>query len=574
MLTVPKSGGSGHLRADPVRHRAGATAVRELFSRLFLSRLISSPLSYSAALILASLLALTTPVASIAATPAQIDAARLLTQATFGPDHGSINYVAAVGNETWLQMQFNEPPSEHLPRVIALSGSGNDTQLSRYRAFWDIAINAPDQLRQRVALALSEILVISDVPDALLHHSDMLAAYYDVLVRNAFGNYRDLLEAVALSPAMGVYLSSLGNEKPDNAIGRRADENFAREIMQLFSIGLVQLHQDGAPQLSYGAPIPSYQQSDVAELARVFTGWSWNRPDWNVDAISGWFPDRNRLRTPMIAFAPLHDDGSKVFLGTSIPAGQTPEQDMSMVLDILANHPNVGPFISRQLIQRLVTSNPSRGYVSRVAAVFNNNGAGQRGDLRAVVRAILVDQEARSGNSINDPSFGKLREPLLRFSHLWRAFRVKVNPQVGYFETLMTQHAPLTSPTVFNFFRPNFSPTGDLRNAAMVAPEFQINSETRLNAVNAALQSVVLTDSFFDRFSSPLSLEAENSLAGSLEALVDRLNLVLMSGSMSAPMRELLLRYANDNRYHVDQLTMVRQLIALTITSAEYAIQR
>jgi uncharacterized protein (DUF1800 family) len=380
------------------------------------------------------------------------NAARFLAQATFGPTSDDIlNLVNLNDYDSWLETQAALPASYHLAKVKAAAPDGFDAQQARYPVWWEAVMDAEDQLRQRVAFALSEILVVSDKPDALINHGNMLAAYYDILVSHAFGNFRDLLEAVTVSPAMGIYLSMLGNETSQN----RADENYAREIMQLFTIGLVQLNQDGTPVLDNdGKQIPTYSQSDIANLAKVFTGWSWDRPEYDPGPIDGWWPDLGRMEIPMKAFEDHHDPVSKTFLGTTLPEGQTSRQDLDVAMDTLFNHPNIGPFIGRRLIQRLISSNPTNGYISRVAAVFNDNGFGVRGDLKAVVKTILLDPEARSDSMAESPDFGKLREPILRFSHLWRAFRVQDPILMNHYDNLMSQHSALTAKSVFNFFRP------------------------------------------------------------------------------------------------------------------------
>lgn len=506
---------------------------------------------------------------------ADIDAAPLLTQATFGPTIPAIEQVINDGGPAaWVDAQLALPANYHLPIVKHLFPNGWDTQQGRYRAFWDQSIQADDQLRQRVAFALSEIMVISSVPDALINHGNLVAAYYDLLVEHAFGNYRDLLEAVTLSPAMGIYLSMLGNEKPDASTGRRADENYAREVMQLFSIGLVQLNSNGSIRHGAGGiPIPTYQQSDVENLARVFTGWSWDRPDWQVSPIDGWYPELSRMERPMKSFAGHHDTDAKQFLNTSLPAGRTAQQDLSSAMNTLFNHANVGPFISKQLIQRLVTSNPSPAYVARITTVFNDNGQRVRGDLAAVSKAIVLDSEARSASTAGGNTYGKLREPLLRFSHLLRAFAVQdpVLLSSGYY---ISQYAALTANSVFNFFSPAYSPAGAIQDAGLVAPEFQINSEARINRVNDALMAVTQDESFFGLFPAQMNLATERALLATPVQLIDRLDLLLLSGSMSNGLRQALLGYISTNQDEVDSERLLRDVIALVMTSAEYAIQR
>lgn len=505
---------------------------------------------------------------------AQRDAARLLTQATFGPTAAQIKRVVELGGpERWIDEQFRQAPSWHLPIVKARFPEGYDAQIGRYFAFWKHAISAEDQLRQRVAFALSEIMVISERSGALFSHGNSLAAYYDILVKHAFGNFRDLMQDVTLSPAMGVYLSMLGNAKPNPRTGQRSDENFAREFMQLFTIGLVKLNRNGLPKEGNQ---PTYTQSDVENLARIFTGWTWDTPDWNANAFIGWQPDLRTLERPMKAFEEHHDNDAKVLLGNRFPAGQSAQQDLSQAMDLLFRHPNVGPFISRQLIQRLVTSNPKPAYVSRVAAVFNNNGEGVRGDLGAVVRAILLDRQARDSSIASQSDYGKLREPVLRLSHLWRAFKMRDPINMRYNDRQLSQHAPLTARSVFNFFSPSFSPPGVIRQSGLVAPEFQINSETRINYLNSALMVMIQGDRFYNLFPARLNLDVERSLLDSPDRLINRLDLLLFAGSMSDNTRDILSRYIETNidSERVERERLLRDVISLAFLSADYTVQR
>ncbi len=500
------------------------------------------------------------------------DAARFLTQSTFGPTTNDIDHLVSIGNfDNWLTEQFSIPASYHLPLVKLAAPNGWDTQRARYPVWWQLALHADDQLRQRVAFALSETLVVSDRPDALINHGNLLATYYDVLVTHAFGNFRNLLQDVTLNPAMGIYLSMLGNE----TVNGRADENYAREIMQLFSIGLVQLNRDGTPIVDgNGKPVPTYQQTDVANLAKVFTGWSWERPEFNGGPIDGWYPDLTRMEKPMKVFPNRHDTTSKTFLGATLPDGQTPQQDLNDALDIIFNHPNVGTFIGKQLIQRLVTSNPSPAYVSRVASIFNNNGQAVRGDMQAVIKAILLDPEARSQSIAQANDFGKLREPILRFSHLWRAFQVQDPIEMDHFGGLMSQHAPLTAQSVFNFFSPAYSPQGPLRDSGLVAPEFQINSEAWVNAINNLLITIIHSDGFYDFFQTKLNLDAELALLDTPDQLLNHLDVLLVSGSMSNDFKQLLLDYISRNRTTLGNDRIVKDVIILIMTSSEYWIQK
>ncbi|MBV8467016.1 MAG: DUF1800 domain-containing protein [Burkholderiales bacterium] len=508
---------------------------------------------------------------AIADTPTQAQAARFLTQATFGPRQADINQVVSGGYQAWLNTQFAAPASGQLNALIATGDQFSRD--NRLKVWWNTTVNGPDQLRQRVAFALSEMLVVSDQSAALDTNANAVAYYNDILARDAFGNYRTLLQDVTLSPAMGLYLNMLGNPAPDPANNVHTDENYARELMQLFTIGLVQLNADGTVKTGVGGVgLPTYTQSDVTNLARALTGWSWEGSDF----FNG--PPANL--TQMVAFDAYHDTNAKTIVGgVQISAGTTAAQDLKTALDTLFNHPNVGPFVSRQLIQRLVTSNPSPAYVGRVAAVFNNNGSGVRGDMKAVVQAILLDSEAR-----NDPtgSFGKLREPILQVTHFWRVFNAHAqNGQYGltYPEGVIGQ-APLGSPTVFNFFRPSYAPVGAVKSAGLVAPEMQI-----VNAASVALVANFFASSIYgmdkDLAQSPqpgdllLDLTAfKPSAVSNPSAMLDQLNLLLLNGQMTASTRQALLTYINTVDPSDGGSARVQEAAYLILTSPQYQMQK
>src|SRR5205085_1841882 len=390
-----------------------------------------------------------------------------------------------------------------------------------------------DQLRQRVAFALSETLVVSINSAGLGNAPFALPAYYDVLVRDAFGNYRQLLEDITLNPAMGAYLNMLQNDKANPARGTSPNENYARELMQLFSIGLYNLNLDGSLTLSSsGFPIATYGQNEILGTAAVLTGWTYAQPG---AANPVFFPGAQDWRDPMINIASHHQTTAKTILnGVTLPANQTAAQDLKTMLDTIFNHPNVGPFICRQLIQRLVTSNPSPGYVYRVASAFDDNGHGVRGDLKAVVRAILLDYDARGPNKTGQGA-GKLKEPALRLTSLYRG--LSNTPADGVYSFWLADEfgqIPLFSPTVFNFFSPDYSAPGAIALAGLASPEFQITTETTVveqaNTIYAAL--------FWQDI--PLDLSFEETMAADPSALVDYLNRVFMSGAMSSEMRTVL----------------------------------
>jgi uncharacterized protein (DUF1800 family) len=463
-----------------------------------------------------------------AGTPTPQDAGRFLSQATFGATDALITQVQQQGFDAFLNQQFTTPMSSHLA-FVDNSGVEELSIEQTMDAWWTYAIAAPDQLRQRVAFALSEILVVStegngtDDPIAM-------STYMDVLVRDAFGNFRQLLEDVTLNPAMGNYLDMLGNDKSDPDAGTHPNENYAREIMQLFSIGLYRLNLDGTLSLDgEGFPVPTYSQSAVTGLAAVFTGW-------NFKGITNFYDPQENYRVPMVNYPSFHEPGPKSILSSvQILGGQTPQQELKIALDTIFNHPNVGPFFCRQLIQRLVTSNPSPGYVYRVASVFNNNGQGVRGDMRAVIRAILMDYDAR-GLAKTDPGAGHQKEPVIRLTNLMRAFHATSSD--GTFSIWIPDEfgqEPLHSPTVFNFFLPDYQAPGAVALAGLRSPELQITTETTVAAVANRLLDAMWDSTY------PLDYSQEMALANNPTALVDRLNYLLMAGRMSSDLRTLLI---------------------------------
>ncbi|MBU6437784.1 MAG: DUF1800 family protein, partial [Betaproteobacteria bacterium] len=360
--------------------------------------------------------------------PSYKDASRFLTQGTFGiQSEQQITDLTKMGYERWLWDQFRKDAASQVAYLDAQKSREQDGRAREemsYEAMWQQWLKEDDQLRARVSWALLQIVVVSNIAPDLRPYG--MSSYMDMLNRDAFGNYRQLLEDVTLHPTMGYYLNMLQSEKGNTAQGTHPNENYAREILQLFSIGLVQLNPDGTRKLdASGKPIPTYDENVIKGFAKAFSGWSFgtgnpadDKAFSNVDMeqIPNWV-------TPMKAWPTRHSTGDKLLLdGKTLPAGGTPESDMKAALDAIFNHPNVPPFVSLRLIQRLVTSNPSPDYVRRVADVFANNGAGVRGDLKAVVRAILLDPEARDVNKMSDPRFGKQREPVIRFANLLRAF--------------------------------------------------------------------------------------------------------------------------------------------------------
>jgi uncharacterized protein (DUF1800 family) len=500
-------------------------------------------------------------------TPSMTDAARFLSQATFGPSDESIAHLQQVGFDAWLNEQFAATASGHLAWVDA-SGVNPPTIAQTMEAWWTFANTGPDQLRQRVAFALSEFFVVSVNSAGLGNNPVAMSAYYDVLVRDAFTNYRQLLEDITLNPAMGKYLDMLHNDKAGAT--HQPNENYAREIMQLFSIGLYDLNLDGSLTLdSSGFPIATYNQDAVLGFAATFTGWNYAQagtPVWN-----GATPD---FRDPMMPVPSHHETAAKTVLdGVVIPANQTPEQDLKMALDTVFNHPNVGPFFCRQLIQRLVTSNPSPGYVYRVASVFNDNGQGVRGDLKAVIRAILMDYDAR-GAAKTDQGAGHLREPVLRVTNLLRALHA--NSPDGKFtlgSPAVLGEVPLHSPTVFNFFSPDYEAPGAIAANGLASPELEITTETTTISLANYLRNAIYSGLGPSADRVTLDESKDISLAADPNQLVDHLNSLLMAGSMSSGMRNILVN-AVTQIPSTNPTERARTATYLVINSPEFAVDK
>ena len=464
------------------------------------------------------------------------DATRLLNQASFGPTDATIADVRAKNISGWVDGQLATPTTGYAALAFVdanqnvgcptgsapTCGRDNYTSFPVQAQFFKNAIDAPDQLRQRVAFAWSQIFVISgnDIRPAY-----GMREYQQMLLDNAFSNYRVLLERVTLSPAMGDYLDMVNNDKPNPAKGLTPNENYGREIQQLFSIGLNKLNPDGTIVTdAAGQPIPTYPQDTVEGFSYAFTGWTYApRPG----ATSKWINPINYLGD-MVPFPDHHDMGVKLLLdGKMLPAGQSPQQDLGGALDTIFNHPNVGPFIGRQLIQALVTSNPSPQYVARITAVFNNNGQGVRGDMKAVVRAILVDAEAR-GDARTDLNYGKLRDPAQYVAGITRALGGKTDGVYLLQQSGAMAQPVFQPPSVFNFFPPDFR----LPNSAtLVAPQFGIadtsTTAARLNFVNALVYSpngIAADASVANAIGSKIDLTSLQALAGDLNALVNKLD--------------------------------------------------
>jgi len=533
------------------------------------------------------------------------DAARFLLQAQFSASDAEIASVRSLGYVGWLNQQFAAPTG--MSGTDWLNSRGyNKVDVHEYYdesdhgdyMIWQQLMARPDAVRQRLALALSEYFVVSLTGLNFDWPVHGLAGYWDLLNTHAFGNFRQLLEAITLNPAMGYFLATKGNQKED-ANGRQPDENYAREVMQLFTIGLVQLNLDGTPKLDgSGNKVETYTLSDVTNLARVFTGYDFD--DSLAPTMLGGRALLNTefARRPMKYVASRHSTLAASFLGTTIPANTEGPAALRQALDTLFNHPNVGPFFARQMIQRLVTSHPSPGYVARVATVFNNNGSGVRGDLRAVWTAILLDDEARGPAGLTQTNFGKLREPMLRLAQWGRTFGAKSAygswkiDDLSDAGTLLGQ-SPLRSPSVFNFFRPGYVPPGTaMASGSVTTPEFQLVSESSvasyLNFMVETIRSGIWVDApnvpygssnATDGYDIKASYTTELALVTDATALVNRLNLLLCAGQLSAATRTMFINALNATRVTATsgngrKLDRIAAAVLMVMASAEYLIQK
>jgi uncharacterized protein (DUF1800 family) len=500
------------------------------------------------------------------------EASRFLAQAGFAASSADIATVKANGYAAWLDAQFALPVANgHFDWMVtngyAIVDHRNDFG-GVDPTLWRKLLSAPDSLRQRVVLALSEIFVISMNGLPIPWRGFAVAAYVDMLEQRAFGTYRDLLDAVTLSCGMGSYLNMRGNLKEDPQTGRVPDENYAREVMQLLSIGLYQLNADGSPKLdASGNPTETYHQTNITDLARVFTGW-------DFDGYSA--TDPSFMKKPMANIASRFSTGAKKVLDVDIPATADGPGALKIALDTLAAHPNVGPFLGRQLIQRLVASNPSPAYVGRVAAVWADNGSGVRGDLKAVIKAILVDTEARTAST--SPGAGKLREPMQRFIQWGRAFSV-ASPNnlwnIGDTTNPGTRlgQSPLRSPTVFNFFRPGYvPPNSQLGTAGVTAPEFQLCNESTVAGYLNYLQTAIANGVGDVK----PGYTAELALAGDAPGLVADLALRLGGGGISAMTQTTIATAVATISAATDagKLNRVQAAILMLMACPEYQIQK
>ena len=539
-------------------------------------------------------------------------AARFLQHAQFSSFEAEITSVKNMGASAWLDAQMALPSSTGGWDWLAMRGynviDSNKFYEMDYQAnymAWQQIMSSPDGVRRRVALALSEFFVVSISGVSTISWSQFaMGHYWDILCKNAFGNYRQLLEDVTLSIAMGEFLNTLGNQKEDAATGRLPDENYSREVMQLFTIGLQKLNIDGTLEKVNGAAVDTFTQSDVSNLARVFTGYQADDTEGFSDTVvAPTYRVRNvgYTRRPMVLNANRHSMLRAEFLGAVVPAGTEGKAALKIALDTLFMHANVGPFFGRQMIQRLVCSNPSPAYVARVATVFNNNGKGVRGDLAAVFKAILTDVEATQDSGLTNTSFGKLREPMVRVAQWARTFKVSSlkgtwkigNPNYSAVNAL--GQSPLQAPSVFNFFRPGYvPPSTSLAAMQYTAPEFQLVNESTTASYINYLEDILVNGIWVrapelitspsdktatDGFDIAPDYTAEMNLAGNAPALFARLNLLLCAGQLSdATLKDMINVFVVDKTNSAssdnNKRSYVAKAIMFVMCCSEYLVQK
>jgi len=525
---------------------------------------------FSGFVVIGIVLGLQPGVAQTTTAPVMTDhaAARFLDQAAWGPTPAAIAQLQQMGIANWLSAQFalNTSDLPAQPLIDSATGQPNRDLTPVQAAFFQNTVAGQDQLRQRVAFALSQMWVVSAVSTKDAY---AFPPYWRLFRDNAFGNYRDIMTAVTLSPAMGNYLNMANNNKGNPAKGTAANENYARELMQLFTIGLTQLNPDGSQVLdSSNNPIPTYTQAIITDTARALTGWTYpTAPGATAKANNPAY-----YIGQMLAVEAEHDETSKSIIGgANIPAGQTAQQDLTSVFDALMNQPTMAPFVSRQLIQHLVTSDPSAAYIQRVSSVFTDNGSGVRGDMKAVITAILTDPEARAADNASatpNPTFGHMREPVLFMADILRGLNATLSASNGIYASASELGQDLFYPeTVFSYFSPLFA-----LESGQPAPEFQIYSTQtaadRDDVVNAALYGAL------DK-TTKIDLTPFLQFAGNVNGLVDYINYVFVHHSMSPDLQEAAISAANAaTGANTAAITMAQAQAALyvVLTSSEYQI--
>jgi uncharacterized protein (DUF1800 family) len=504
------------------------------------------------------------PAFSQSTTPQISDqaAARLLDQAAWGPTPAAIQQLQQMGIPAWLEWQLTLNTSD-LPDQPILNSSGKPNTDPRpvQSAFFANAVTGQDQLRQRMAFALSQIWVVS--AQSGVNNAYAYPPYWRIFRDNAFGNYRDIIKAVSLSPAMGRYLNMANNNKGNRTKGTAANENYGRELLQLFTLGLTQLNMDGTPVVdSNHNPIPTYNQAIVTNMAKALTGWTYpvapgatarpNNPPYYIGQ--------------MYAVEAEHDTSEKsIFGGIAIPAGQSAEKDLESVLDALMQQPTMAPFVCQQLIEHLVTSNPSPAYIQRVSNVFLDNGDGVRGDLQAVIAAILTDDEARAGDqpgATTPAHFGHLREPILFMSNLLRGLNATLSTTSAvYNDATLLNEDLFHAPSVFSYFSPQ-----SRTEKGLLGPEFQIyttqTAASRADVVNAVIYGALDKGTKVDL--TPFVQQASN-----IDSLLDTISYVFLHHNMSSDLKQAATDAANAA---ATPLAKALAALYIVLTSAEYQV--
>lgn len=527
----------------------------------------------------------------------ELEAVRFLSMATFGAKQSDVNQLVGSDAATWMQAEFDKPPTIFLADVNAIPNGGGAFDNVSGAQYWDKIVTADDQLRQRMVFALSQILVTSNTNMANWSHRNLHGYYKEILTLNAFGNYRDLLDEVTYSPVMGRYLTYLGNRKGDPSTGREPDENYAREILQLFSIGLIELNRDGTPKLdANGQEIQTYDNDDIVNLARVFTGLSYD--------ASKFFPSQSErslaFSKPMKMFENEHSPLRKQFMATDIPPNTSGTESVRIALDAIFNHPNVGPFIGRQLIQRFTDSDPDPAYVSRVAKAFDTGryrvakgqiiGTGNRGDMKATIAAVLLDDAVLNVSTRrSSDTAGKVREPVLLFTNWARAFnasninseKVRTIRDAGEVGKGLSQY-PFRAGSVFNFYEPGYVAPQTASGALdKTVPEFQIMNEgSAVGYTNYMTRfATETTNQVGTNYVPDYSLEL--SLAYDSAALIDHLDLLLTAQQLSDSTKQditnvldAMAKRNGGNNEKTDRRKRVEVAIIMVMHAPAYAVIR
>lgn len=542
----------------------------------------------------------TTATAAISAQ----DAARFLQQATFGFSDADVALVQSIGYSAWIDQQFAMPVAySHLEAFNSIDPSIKNSDRELVHAGMWVGFTKNDQLRQRYLFAISQIMVNSTYDNSTNDHARSLARYVDILQTSGLTTFRKLLKDVTLNPSMGAFLSNIYNRGEDAVTGAQPDQNYAREVMQLFSIGLWQLNQDGTRKLDKkGQPIPTYTQADVVGISKALTGFAFKgatRDDWDWGNCFCQRPtDTEAQMEPMEGNDWFHSASEKKFLGVTIRGGSTSASaDLEVVINRLANHPNVGPFIGKQLIQRFVTSNPSPAYVARVSAVFANDGAKKRGNMKAVLKAILLDPEARDPAKVSDPTFGRIREPILRYAQIMRVFNAKPGTDPHDFGISTWDwdrrkglwQSPLHAHTVFNFYHPDFTPLGtELARRNLVSPEMQITTAASIGDIDDFIANTLLyggltqwkSEAEPNAVTMSLDYSAWLPLVRTPAVLIEKMNQRFMAGQMSAALKRQIRESMAEITYDWAQTSgglgqlKFAQAMRVMLASAEYVVQK